>query len=66
MIPEPVLARLSSKADASAQRAAGIELACETIERLSELEGLRGFEIRSDGDDDAVIEVIEKSGSRCS
>jgi methylenetetrahydrofolate reductase (NADPH) len=66
MIPEAVLARLASKADASAQRAVGIELACETIERLSELEGLRGFGIRSDGDDDAAIEVIEKSGPRCS
>jgi methylenetetrahydrofolate reductase (NADPH) len=66
MIPDAVLARLSSRPDASAQRAAGIELACETIERLSELEGLRGFEIRSDGDDDAAIEVIEKSGSRSS
>ena len=66
MIPDAVLARLSSKADASAQRAAGIELACETIERLSAFEGLRGFEIWSDGDDDAAIEVIEKSGARCS
>jgi methylenetetrahydrofolate reductase (NADPH) len=66
MIPDAVLARLSSKADASAQRTAGIDLACETIERLSELEGLRGFEIQPDGDDDAAIEVIEKSGSRSS
>ena len=54
MIPDAVLERLASKGDESGQRAAGIEIACETIERLSNLEGLRGFEIRSDGDDDAT------------
>jgi methylenetetrahydrofolate reductase (NADPH) len=62
MIPDAVLARLSSKNDQSGQRAMGIELACETIERLSNLEGLRGFEIRSNGDDDAADEIIERSG----
>jgi methylenetetrahydrofolate reductase (NADPH) len=62
MIPDAVLARLSSKNDQSGQRAVGIELACETIERLSHLEGLRGFEIRSDGDDAAADEIIERSG----
>ena len=40
----------------------GIELACETIERLSDLEGLRGFEIGSRGDDDAADEIMERSG----
>jgi len=62
MIPDAILERLASKEDASAQRAAGIELACETIGRLSGFEGLRGFEIRSDGDDDATDEIIERSG----
>ncbi len=62
MIPDAVLARLASKSDDSGQRAVGIELACETIERLRNLEGLRGFEIRSDGDDDAEDEIIERSG----
>jgi methylenetetrahydrofolate reductase (NADPH) len=62
MIPDALLERLASKGDASAQRAVGIELACETIERLSHLEGLRGFEIRCDGDDDAADEIIERSG----
>jgi methylenetetrahydrofolate reductase (NADPH) len=64
MIPEAVLARLSSKTDERTQRAEGIDLACETVERLSGLEGLRGFEIRSDGDDDAADEIIERSGLR--
>jgi methylenetetrahydrofolate reductase (NADPH) len=62
MIPDAVLERLSSKDDRSGQRAAGIELACETIERLSSLEGLRGFEIRPEGNDDAADEIIERSG----
>jgi len=62
MIPEAVLDRLSSKAEGKEQRAEGIAIAAETIERLSGVDGLRGFEIRGDGDDDAAIEVIEKSG----
>lgn len=62
MIPDAILERLASKGDPSGQRAVGIELACETIERLSNLEGLRGFEIRSDGDDAAADEIIERSG----
>ena len=66
MIPDAVLARLSSRGEKTAQRALGIEFACETINRLSDLDGLRGFEIRADADDDAAIEVIEKSGLRCS
>jgi methylenetetrahydrofolate reductase (NADPH) len=62
MIPEASLQRLASQSDAGGQRAVGIELACETIERLSNLGGLRGFEIRCDGDDDAADEIIERSG----
>jgi methylenetetrahydrofolate reductase (NADPH) len=64
MIPDAALARLASKSDESGQRAVGIELACETINRLSDFEGLRGFEIRSDGDDAAADEIIERSGLR--
>jgi len=62
MIPAAVLERLSSKTDKKAQRAEGIAIAVETIERLAGVDGLRGFEIRGDGDDDAALEVIEKSG----
>ena len=59
MIPEKVLARLTS--NKANQRATGIDLAVETIKTLQSLEGLRGFEINGE-DDDAVLEVIEKSG----
>jgi methylenetetrahydrofolate reductase (NADPH) len=62
MIPGSLLERLASKSDESGQRAVGIELAYETIERLSDCEGLRGFEIRCNGDDDAADQIIERSG----
>jgi len=62
MIPEAVLQRMASPAEKQAQRAAGIEIALQTIERLSALEGLRGFEICGGGDHEAAVEVIEKSG----
>jgi len=56
------LKRIASNGDKAAQRAAGIEIAVETIGQLSALGGLRGFEICGNGDDDAAIQVIEKSG----
>ena len=62
MIPDAVLERLSSKTDEKTERAEGITIAVETIERLVGVEGLRGFEIRGNGDDDAALEVIERSG----
>ncbi len=62
MIPQSVLKRIASNGDKAAQRAAGIEIAVETIGQLSALGGLRGFEICGNGDDDAAIQVIEKSG----
>jgi methylenetetrahydrofolate reductase (NADPH) len=62
MIPEAVLQRISAPADTSAQRTVGLEIALETVQRLSSLKGLRGFEVRGDGDADLAIEFIEKSG----
>jgi len=60
-IPDAILARLSSASGAAAQRAAGIAIAMETISRLSEVKGLRGFQVCGDEDVDAALEVIEKS-----
>ncbi len=62
MVPETVLDGLSAAGDAGAQRAAGIEIALETIEQLSALKGMRGFEIYAEGDEDAALEIIERSG----
>jgi methylenetetrahydrofolate reductase (NADPH) len=62
MIPDATLQRLAAKPDKKSQRAAGIEIALETLRQLSALKGLRGFEVRGDGDPDLAIELIEKSG----
>jgi len=59
-VPDAMLERITSKADVDAQRAAGIEAALETIERLSAVEGLRGSELS--GDVAIALEIIEKAG----
>lgn len=61
LVPDAVLKRIASAAGPSAQRTASIEIAAETIQRLSQLSGLRGFEICAGADTDSALEVIEKS-----
>jgi methylenetetrahydrofolate reductase (NADPH) len=61
-IPEALLKRLGSGANASAQRAVGIETAVETIGKLGAFKGLHGFQICIDGDVDAALEVVDKAG----
>lgn len=61
-IPESTLQQVASKTDAAARQRAAIELALETMKRLGEIKGLRGFSICVDGDHDAVGEIIAKSG----
>jgi methylenetetrahydrofolate reductase (NADPH) len=61
-IPAAVVGRVVSKTEPGARRAAAIEIALETICRLSSLGGLRGFSISADGDHEAALEIIEKSG----
>ncbi len=58
MVPDAVIERIASGTDKDAQHAEGVSIALETIERLSSIDGLRGFEFRGD----AALEVIEKSG----
>jgi methylenetetrahydrofolate reductase (NADPH) len=60
-IPEANLEKIASAAGVAAQRAAGISIALETINRLSGIKGLRGFQICCDGDLDLALEVIDKS-----
>jgi hypothetical protein len=62
MVPESVVQRIAAKDDRTAQRAEGIEIALQTVRRLSALRGLRGLEVRGDGDADIAVEFIEKSG----
>ena len=61
-VPDAVLERICGKASDNEQRKAGIEIAVETIEKLSLYEGLRGFGIQGDGDDEAALHVLEKAG----
>jgi methylenetetrahydrofolate reductase (NADPH) len=62
MIPATALERICAAGDKKGQREAGIEIALETVQRLSGLKGLRGFEVRADGETDIAIEFIERSG----
>jgi methylenetetrahydrofolate reductase (NADPH) len=61
-IPEALLERIAGRPDAAAQRAEGIQVAVETIRKLSAVEGLRGFQVSGDWDPEAALEVLEKSG----
>jgi methylenetetrahydrofolate reductase (NADPH) len=61
-VPEAVLNRIASKGDSGAQRAEAVDIASETVKRLSELAGLRGFQIRDEGDTDTALEILDKSG----
>jgi len=64
LVPEAMLNQLGSSSKPSEQRAIGIDIAVETIGQLKKLSGLRGFEIQSDTDVDAALEIIDKSGLR--
>ncbi|UCD29989.1 MAG: methylenetetrahydrofolate reductase [Planctomycetota bacterium] len=64
MVPEALLERIASKSGKGGQRSMGIEIALETIERLSSFSGLRGFEICADGDSEVALDIIEKSKLR--
>lgn len=62
MIPETFLQRISAPSDKAGQRAVGLEIALETVKRLSALKGVRGFEVRGDGDAGIALEFIERTG----
>lgn len=61
-IPTALIDRVASKGDSDWQHAAAIEIAVETIDKLSRHNGLRGFGVCGDGDNDAALMIIEKSG----
>jgi methylenetetrahydrofolate reductase (NADPH) len=62
-IPEGLCQRLAAADGAAAQRAAGIQIARETVQRLAALEGLRGFAVGA-SDVTLVLETLEKSSLR--
>jgi len=61
-VPQSILERILSSSDPAVQRATAVEMALETIERLSSFRGLRGVSISGEGDLDAALKVIERSG----
>jgi methylenetetrahydrofolate reductase (NADPH) len=61
-IPAALIERVASQGDSASQRAAAVEIALETIGKLSQSKGLRGFGICGDGDNDAAIAIIENLG----
>jgi len=61
-IPQSILDRISSAGGRPAERSAGIQIAIETIREISSLKGVAGFQICADGDADAVLEIVERSG----
>jgi len=65
-IPEQILQRMDSKSAGDAQRAEGLKIARETIERLAACQGLRGFQICAEQDADAAVQLIEQSGLEAS
>ena len=62
MVPDAMLARLGLKSGSS--RGEGIKIALETIEKLSSINGLRGFQVEVDSDTDAAIEVLDTLKSK--
>jgi methylenetetrahydrofolate reductase (NADPH) len=61
-VPQAVLDRITSIGSPADQRAAAIEIAVEMIGRLSTVAGLRGFSVSADGDHEAALEILAKSG----
>jgi methylenetetrahydrofolate reductase (NADPH) len=64
LVPDEVVKRLASHTDAKKCRAEGIKIALETVEKLSEARGLRGFEIVCDEDLDASLEILDSLKSK--
>jgi methylenetetrahydrofolate reductase (NADPH) len=61
-IPDSLAGRMASQSNPGARCAAAIEIALETIRRLLNLPGMRGFCISADGDPEVALQIIEKSG----
>jgi 5,10-methylenetetrahydrofolate reductase len=61
-IPDPLADRMASRSEAGARRAAAVEIALETVRRLSDLPGIRGYCISAGGDPEAALQIVEESG----
>jgi methylenetetrahydrofolate reductase (NADPH) len=61
-VPQSILHRIGSAASPAGRRSAAIDVAVETVKQLSTVPGLRGFGICGDGDCDAALEILDRSG----
>jgi methylenetetrahydrofolate reductase (NADPH) len=61
-IPATLVERVAAQSDRGGRLAAAVKIALETMRRLSDLPGIRGFCISADGDHEAALQIIEKSG----
>ena len=64
MVPDSIINRLSSKSDPKAGKAEGIAIATEIINKLSGIDGIRGFEIVCDDDLEAALEILDALKSK--
>jgi methylenetetrahydrofolate reductase (NADPH) len=64
MVPDSLINRLASKSDPMAGKAEGIAIAIETIKKLSDLDGIRGFEVVCDDDLEAALEILDALKSK--
>lgn len=58
-IPDSVIARLEGAAD---QKAEGVELCIEIMQRVREIEGVSGVHVMAYRQEDRVAEIVERSG----
>ncbi|HKZ63550.1 MAG TPA: methylenetetrahydrofolate reductase, partial [Thermoplasmata archaeon] len=58
-VPRFVMERMTKSGDAKAE---GIRIALETIERLREIDGIRGVHIMAVGWEDVVPTIVQKAG----
>ncbi len=61
-IPSPQLERLKDAGDEDAQKEMGITLCVETINKIKNMEGLKGIHIISGGKEDILPDLISKAG----
>ena len=61
-IPAPVIERLKSAGDREAQKKEGLAICVETIDKLKNMNGLRGIHLLSGGKEETLPAILSASG----
>jgi methylenetetrahydrofolate reductase (NADPH) len=61
-IPDPVMERLKSAGDREAQKKEGLAICVETIDKLKNMNGLRGIHLLSGGKEETLPAILSASG----